>query len=445
MIGGVIESIPFVGCVLGVFIWSDRRLYWRVGDGRDGVVRINFDVTVASSSAVVMLVLCEVCGWLARETRYGLWSVATSVLLVELMLVLPGVGFASWTTRSWGKIKVVVVAGCLAVWLLGMWTLSRRLPLPLEDRGVFTSMLITVGFVGIATMAVLSGFGAVSAPYTVFFSSQRRRTVAWSELERLEGSVRSTEELISSRSREAQNTATQKRGWFGGRSDLELELDALHKMERSLRDELAQLRTQYDEQQTQTTFWGRTMQKMYVGFAAYCIYRLVNVTFVRNPYFSTMAASTADPLAITIAHAAHRVYPALALDAWITQTGFVLSGALFVTSISSALTSFYTIVRAFPWLNCLPISPSLATAQIIGTYVIATSLMLRSNLPHETSTAISAALGAPVDAAVVQSWFDSAFLIVALVSTVGLVLATKFHQAQDAFYDEESLVESKYD
>ncbi|KAA8915416.1 hypothetical protein TRICI_002406 [Trichomonascus ciferrii] len=238
-----------------------------------------------------------------------------------------------------------------------------------------------------------------------------------------------------------------RHGWLlgSGRSDAELELEALGKMERGLRDELAQLRLQYEEQQAETTVWGRVQQKMYVGFAVYCIYRLVNVAFVRNPYFSTLATSTADPLAITVAHVAHGVYPSLALEAWITQTGFVLSGMLFVTSISSALTSFYTIVRAFPWLNFLPISSSLMTAQIVGTYVIATSLMLRSNLPAETSSAISAALGAPVDAAMVQSWFDSAFLVVALASTVGLVLATKFHQAQDAFYDEESLVESKYD
>lgn len=443
MIRGVIESIPFVGCMVGVFIWSDKRLFWRVSDAKDAVIRINFNVTIASSCAVVLLVLCEVCGWLARETRYGLWSLATSVLLVELVLVLPGVGFASWSTRSWGKIKVGLMAGCLMVWLIGMWTLSRWLPLPLEDRGVFTSMLITVGLVGIATMAVLSGFGAVSAPYTVFFSSPRRK-IALSELERLEGSVRSTEELITTRSRELENS-NRKQGWFGGRSDLEMELDALHKMEHALRGELDQLRMQYNDQQSQRTFWGQVAHKMYVVFAVYCIYRLINVTFVRNPYFSTMATSTSDPLAITIAHAAHGLYPSLALDAWITQTGFILSGMLFVTSISSALTSFHTIVRAFPWLNCLPISPSLATAQIIGTYVIATSLMLRSNLPYETSTAISAALGAPVDASVVQSWFDSAFLIVALVSTIGLVLATKFHRAQDAFYDEESLVESKYD
>lgn len=468
MLQELIENVIFGGLVIGIWIWSHGWLYGKVNeqdDGaktkNDGLKILSFDLTVVSSMTIMALVLCEICGWFSTTTRSWWWWGSTGLLLLELVIMIPGLEFNDLRPSFQSfRTNTIVLGTLLLIWLTGFIILGKwLLPLPTSSSIFSTSTALEiVGFVGVAVMAVLSGFGAVSAPYTVFFVSER--TVTRGEIERLEESVNTTNELIQTKQNQlkqhnANNSTTNDESGggffsriFGSNSEsqeLETELYSLKKMQTSLSKDLEQARTLFDSQQAKTTFWGQIINKAYIGFSIYCIYRLFNVLILR--YFSSTSSSASaasDPLAITLAHVAHTLYPYLFdVDAWTTQMGFVLSGALFVTSLSSVLTSFRTMIKAFPWLNYQPSSLGLVIAQIIGTYVIATCLMVRSNLPEETSSAITAALGAPVDSAVVQSWFDSIFQLVAVLSSIGLFLATKFQNSQ-AYYDEESMLD-KYD
>lgn len=53
---------------------------------------------------------------------------------------------------------------------------------------------------------------------------------------------------------------------------------------------------------------------------------------------------------------------------------------------------------------------ALFVSQLCAVYVLASVLLLRSNLPPEVSSVLTESLGAPLDPAWVDRWFDGVFL-----------------------------------
>jgi len=68
---------------------------------------------------------------------------------------------------------------------------------------------------------------------------------------------------------------------------------------------------------------------------------------------------------------------------------------------------------------------ALIIAQISATYVISSALLLRSNLPSEMKSAVSEALGSPLEPGFVERWFDGWFLVASMGTAVGILLGKK--------------------
>ncbi|KAF5102736.1 hypothetical protein D0Z00_000228 [Geotrichum galactomycetum] len=287
-----------------------------------------------------------------------------------------------------------------------------------------------------------------------------------------------------------------------------MELDGLNKVRDSLANDLETLQNNYKTQTMRKTTIGKLVSKAYIIFAVYCLYRLVTILLLRNPVSraktliklsmsthssagllsgsaitggsgvaadSSIIASSAsenslsiaqsDALAITIAHLAVKFSSYSDLDAWTRQIGFILSGFLFIGSISSALTTFNSLSRAFPFLKHenlflrsaiqnyshanTNVNPTvkgfglLIVAQVCSIYILSTSLLLRSNLPKEMGTAITAGLGAPLDTVFVESLFDTCFALVAIVSLVGLWIARRYRDDDKEYYDEDNMLDNE--
>lgn len=291
---------------------------------------------------------------------------------------------------------------------------------------------------------------------------------------------------------------------------LNMELDALNKMRDSLANDLETLQNNYKTQALRKTTIGKLVSKAYVVFAVYCLYRLVMILLFRNPVSrartliklsmrthsnpgllsgsaitggssvaadvsaamtgaseNSLSIAQSDALAITIAHLAVKFSSNSDLDAWTRQIGFILSGFLFIGSISSALTTFNSLSRAFPFLkhenlflrsavhsytnanantsanNTVKGFGLLLVSQVWSIYILSTSLLLRSNLPKEMGSAITAGLGAPLDTVFVESLFDTCFALVAVISLVGLWIARRYSEDDREFYDEENMLENE--
>ena len=61
---------------------------------------------------------------------------------------------------------------------------------------------------------------------------------------------------------------------------------------------------------------------------------------------------------------------------------------------------------------------ALFVSQLCAVYVLASALLLRSNLPPEVSSVLTESLGAPLDPAWVDRWFDGVFLASAALTLI---------------------------
>lgn len=565
-------------------------------------------ITLTASLVIVQLVLCEIGDWFSSNARILIWKVCTTCLIAMLVISIPLLEIFTilYTSpiRIISRLNTPLTIVFFSLWLLIFYKLGQFIPLPPSEsnsstndprlivgassaarmfsyyydvyhentRSFFEETLSRIVIIGISAMGVLSGFAAVCTPYTQFFTSPRKIDLA--EIERLERSIETTNDLIATKTAELQQienklstkaassgsvSSTSLRSFImsirtvatGGvtgssdelsleRANLKMELDGLLKMSDSLDSDLHLLRSTFFRQQTEKTLQGKLLKQAYFLFALYCIYRLFNVFILRNPIKrastvfsmasnakllhskntsqesislskkiiadnSASSGSSSDALAITLAHLVVKFDPNSSLDAWTRQIGFILSGFLFLGSISSAVTTFNSLTKAFPILRIEPhllfpynsfrsrssmfkrhsTIPSAITSsssssssssaltssffasvfnypsfslliisQLLGIYVLSTSLLLRSNLPQEMSLSITSALGAPLDVFFVESLFDTTFVIIALLTVVGLYLAKKMNEdnldAFDAtglnsssfgFYDEEKLLD----
>lgn len=220
-----------------------------------------------------------------------------------------------------------------------------------------------------------------------------------------------------------------------------------------------------------------------MAFAVYCVYRVANVLLVRLPYHYWWAAediheaalniiddkqvlseqlnkNTKDALAITVAKILLTAgLLALSETQLINQVSFMLSGSLFLCSFQNVAVTFKSVAGLLPtptttvlakvkaWLQ------SLVVCELVAVYVIATALLIRSNLPPETAShLLELLLLSPAGATVrgmqhevefIDTWFDKVFGVTCVVAAVVLALKLFIESGNvyDDGYDEENFIE----
>lgn len=145
-----------------------------------------FAATFALSCVLFELVIFEILDVMSRASRWFLWRLTLTSTLFMLIVLLPmyqirlivlGRQHSSWDSK-WAA----AATGFLwVVYLWAFWKVGDPFPILGEERGmlakrrhctgIFTieQVMSRVGVIGVTLMAVLSGFGAVSAPYTYLF------------------------------------------------------------------------------------------------------------------------------------------------------------------------------------------------------------------------------------------------------------------------------------
>ncbi|OBA24025.1 hypothetical protein METBIDRAFT_65558 [Metschnikowia bicuspidata var. bicuspidata NRRL YB-4993] len=213
-------------------------------------------------------------------------------------------------------------------------------------------------------------------------------------------------------------------------------------------------------------------------FSVYCVYRIVNVLFLRLPYHyfwsladlhretniiddgdlsETLNKNTKDALAITIAKLIQRLFSYLPLSETqlVNQVSFILSGSLFVCSFQNVVITFRSLGRFLPTntttvdVHVKTLVKHLIVSEFLAIYVIATALLIRSNLPPETATlmlkilSLSPTSGPTSPAQMLREvefidmWFDKVFGV--------SCLGTLFFLAMKLFIESDSIYEAGYD
>lgn len=351
--------------------------------------------------------------------------------------------------------------------------------------------------VGVALTAVLSGIACTLTPWK-WWNDRKTQLVTENAVNELIRSYNSTRRLARKRQAEldemtAGTTYTPplnfKRGkqllnkvqsfaslstFIAGSEErqLQLEIDSLKNLSDSLLSETSKKLEVFLRQNSQSPY--QSLESLlYVCFSVYCLYRVVNVCFVRLPYHlwfkldelheatnvidtkeissEAVNKNTKDALAITIAKVIQLfgILPLLETQL-INQVGFVLSGLLFACSFQNVLTTIKSFGRLLPtatttvslraksWIRHLVVS------EFTAIYVVATALMIRSNLPQDVSSLLQKILllttrDAALETEFIDTLFDKVFAATA-VGTVAVLVGKSFMEVE---FDEEAMIESK--
>lgn len=261
-----------------------------------------------------------------------------------------------------------------------------------------------VGVVGVTVMAILSGFGAVNAPYT--YMSYFMRDVKDTDIQTLERRLMQTMDMIISKKKRvvitekqslkysgtspgvSRNSTGMGRVWgmFSGIVSsssetvtlLQQEIAALEELSRQLFLEVVDLHGVKERIAYSKTLKGRYFDLVGHFFSVYCVYKIfictINIIFDR--------VGKVDP--VTRGFEIGVKYFGIKVDVafWSQHLSFLLVGIIVITSIRGlliTLTKFFYAISSTKSSNLIV----LFMAEIMGMYFVSSVLLMRMNVPED--------------------------------------------------------------
>lgn len=201
-------------------------------------VQAIFSVMFALSCTMFELIIFEILDVLEASSRSMTWKVGLHTILVLLIFFLPlliiyslvkSVGLSEFhplltstvlflVPLSW--ILPLTTSGWL-IFIYFFWKIGDNFPILSQKHGILSieQAISRIGIIGVTVMALLSGFGAVNAPYTCM--SYFARQVTPDDLQILERKLKQTLDMIVVKKRklllkelEIKNSAFSKGGGY---------------------------------------------------------------------------------------------------------------------------------------------------------------------------------------------------------------------------------------
>ncbi|EOO01607.1 putative g protein-coupled receptor protein [Phaeoacremonium minimum UCRPA7] len=471
---------------------------------RRRVAAATFAATIGLAAVLGELILAEIADLVpARARDAALRAVVPTLLFVlvalipflEIQSVVAGAGFRFQRTArgrlprvSW-TLQLLIFGG----WLFVFWSLGRAVPgsdesyiyardardnfdstgvsigtkLADEEKSLgwpgwsrealARACLERIGVIGIALMALLSGFASVSSPWHTFADNRgaRRKPVTDADIARKQSGIDATSELLLTKRHRLRSlqrklavaaetsAAAGSKGMMGklvgsfkgmGNSDaaeiktLQLEISGLETMEANLSSSLSQLQTRQSAQARAGTAVGLLIDIPTYAFSLYCLYRVMatSLTSLRRLYNPGSSFSSSDPINRFLGLLAKHWDPKLDQIAWARQISFLLTGVILIASANSVVQTFRIFAKWTPGLLYqAQANLALLIGQISATYVISAALLLRSNLPKDVSSAVGDALQSALEPGFVDRWFEGWFLLASVATAVGIWIGRK--------------------
>ncbi|KAF2859921.1 hypothetical protein K470DRAFT_258446 [Piedraia hortae CBS 480.64] len=455
---------------LPVFHDEAPKAPWRRPSARK-LARLVFSSSLGLSTVLIELLLCEITNTLHPAAREVALRLVLKSLLVLSIVLTPALEIHSFAEIVWGMssdtstqrtkrwLRLVSESSLVVAWLLVFWYIPQAAILrhvvrnSEHDEYAFAeACLERVGVIGICLMACLAGFAAVSSLWQTF--GVRHPPVRDEDIARKEAGLKATDEMLNvkqSRLRALQsrladpNAPTPSllgrvigsvKGDAAEVKSLKMEVEGLETMRYTLTSSLSALKTRHSEQQRAKTSLGKAVQVTNSLFAVYCAYRIcaTSISGIRRwLHPSHTYTSSTDPINNFLALLTTHLNSNLDRAAWSRQISFLLAGVMLSASFNAVLQTFRLFARFAPaWLKRTQSSSlSLVISQIVGTYVISSALLLRSNLPADMGGAISQALGAPLEKRFVEAWFEYWFLVAVGLTAVGIWIGRKLNGDDD--------------
>ncbi|KAF6063219.1 Abscisic acid G-protein coupled receptor family protein [Candida albicans] len=467
------------------------------------IIGIVFSVTLSLSVGLILLILLELGDFLDADSRLGLFKITINTLIFLLVSVVP-IFIISLLAIQDILPKTLPSAGLVsilyAVWLLvlhkcGDLTQSFN-PRGDVSRHVVEKVINEVSIVGITILAILSGVGSISTPYKIFEKYKGlepdSKDVNQVDINSAIQYFNNTLSLIAKRKSELNKLQVAAGGtvynlpndshrlhkspkklsllhkvqsfaniskYDSEENELIKEIESLESLKNTLYDDLVKLISKYTLQNDQYNvslerllYWGN------MSLAIYCVYRIINVFLVKLPLLLFYGEDYYN-VSSTVILSVFRNLPVSEAQL-VNQLSFILSASLFVCSFSNVLTTFKSFSRFFPGHSSSETTKNwlkhLIVAELVGVYVIATALLIRTNLPATLSNQISKILSLSGSAAkspnasieevvFIDNWFDKIFAITCVITSIVIFMKRLLEEdrlnTDSSSYDEESFIE----
>ena len=450
--------VPFLS---GMFFFSkwlfrDVEVRWGIGF----VSQVIFSATLAVCFQTHIVVLGEVSGILTRQTRADLWNFDFTLLIVLLKVVIPFLAFYAFISRRQTgghivlKLFMTIVIECVWLFITSWGQNGPSLDLQKETE--------RLGIVGLASVAILSGWGAVHGPYSYgpwFIKSYDDEEIAqlqnkiWSVME-MRSSLKRRQCIMNDRQRTVlsplhgnKDYSSSKISFFenvwnrksnplssssnGDTHNLEetlreesIQVESLSLLSTELFLELTEMKRAKQANIFRKTFLGRIYTILGYTFAVYCVLKMI-----ASIYGMVFPKKHDDPDLIT------RVLSFVLLLArdreeanFLAQTiSFTMVGVLVFNSFRGLLV---TLGKIFHQVGPRDSSlVALLLTEIMGQYLLSSIIMLDMNLPVRYRGELFYK-----KFEFFRVWSDALFLLAGIASAVLIYAQDKAQGSRTEFY-----------
>jgi hypothetical protein len=362
------------------------------------------------------------------------------VLIVVLVFVQPALISVLLLNKLLRAVDDAIKMGSCALVMLG-WLVFVSKSYTLTDMdvisgvGVLSYFTQRVSIMGVTLIAILNGVGSCSTVYYYLYKRATPKNEMDDEqtrqrIEHLQRSIVKTEEMI--RALPQNDQLTQRTNLRPKSSFLSLpalssppsELLTLTKLKNDMYVKLVRAqKSLLTVRPSQVTI---TFNR---AIAVYCLFKMTQVFIVHLLQFiksEDINTSRSDPLVLTLVHII-QIFISQDEDFLINQLSFIISGALFILSFNGVFLTLTHLYRFLPIdiaelqnsKRSVSVIKNMILAELLGVYVLATLLILKSNLTATYSQNLSTlTLTGGMDITLVDNWFDKVYLLSVVVTGV---------------------------
>lgn len=450
---GICVLVPFIfGTILFRYCFAEYQTYKKLNQT---VFSIVFTLTFCLQELLVF----EILSILRYRTRWFLWKLDLFLIILCVLVIIPGLTFISLVSeKRWSfhfKALYVLVAEYIFLSLFFFFAQHMTFLKVEGETEVLNFSLefcvACVGVFGVVSMAILSGFGAVTSPYrhlSMFIQNysendifalesrlyqivntiaEKQRLLENYELERDKETHRRT--LISSFERIKNIFSTQKDLYSKKIAVVSNEMFALKEIKIELSKDVKEMQEERKNLKRSKTLYGRLRNYAGYIFSIYCIYKLVfamiNIFFKRDP--------KKDPIT-RVFEVVFFLFGFRLSHTYAQILSFLLVGILVFNSFRGFL---MTMSRVF---NSIPLSSANITClflcELMGLYFTSSVLLMRMNLPEEYRKTVTEVLG-NVQFNYFHRWFDRVFLASAIITIVFLYMFYRQKKMRTNIYSQQ--------
>ncbi|KAH7624070.1 putative GPCR-type G protein 1 [Nannochloris sp. 'desiccata'] len=463
----LVAVVSFAVFFIAGMKFLDYSVY-RDFENRSPAAQILFAVVFALSAFMLELLVFEILGYMNASSRQSLWRVDMIILICMLLAVMPY--YHSYTILSLRlRPSKAAVGGALALtgFTYAFWQLRWLAPsvpassAPLGRFGMLEA-IGRVGALGVTLVAVLSGYGSVSVPFS--YISLFIRPVERAEIDAMEGQLQATQNSIAEKRRsiaqikeEMENLGRAASGdggggGFGGLgggkrgrtgpslwgritsiiipssgrrnsqqliAQLEAEASSLEALRQALFADVVDLKRERQRALVARTIYGHLQNFLGYILSLYCLYRM----FASTKALVLGEDTSSDPVSRSLGFVLGLFSGGtvkLNVSVFSQYLTLIFIGFISVTSLRGFmkhLTRFFSAVLGGNTPGHGKTLVLLLT-ELLGFYTVSTLLLLRRQLPERYRDSVTAAIGGELEFDLYHRAFHALFLLSASISVV---------------------------